>query len=150
MIDIKNEAHDVMSEFLLMVVFLAVVIPVIIGIGKVNRAVDASNANRATVIKIYNNDLDKTAKQKYVTITQLRQLKNRANNFGSTDPRVKFIYVFDNTRVVDNRDGHVYLVNAKLYKPSLLSKKQVELNLKPVINGKLSEVDVAWKKDHHE
>lgn len=119
---------------------------------------NVQEAHYSNVEKKLNVDYKTTLKQKYVTVKQLKSLVNRANTFGDGNIPDKYLtnrYVnkfynrFNNSRVVDNTDGHVYLADAKINRHGVFGQyRTMSFSLTPVNNGNASEIDSNWKKEH--
>lgn len=98
-----------------------------------------------------------TLKQTYFTLDQLTDLQKRANTLSSTlitgsDGQATnyFVKCFNNQHVVDNKDGHVYLIRTQLHTYGSASdpRQKVAIKLTPIADSKSSEIDPNWKKDH--
>lgn len=100
-----------------------------------------------------------TLKQTYFTLDQLTDLQKRANTLSSTlitggDGQATnyFVKRFNNQHVVDNKDGHVYLVRTQLHTYGSVSdpRQKVVIKLTPIADSKSSEIDPNWKKNHED
>lgn len=79
----------------------------------------------------------------YVTLQENKKIFNQANMAdGDAD---NIIEKMDGTTVVDNKNGHEYLVNAT---PSHGSFGNAQYQLVAKMNGKSAAINKAWLKDH--
>lgn len=74
--------------------------------------------------------------QNYVTIDQFKFLFNRVKKHYNT----KLADKMNLAKVVDDNDGHVYMVN--------IDANNMTLKLTPLQNGKRAMVSQAWQKEH--
>lgn len=74
--------------------------------------------------------------QNYVTIYQFKFLFNRVKKHYNT----KLADKMNLAKVVDDNDGHVYMVN--------IDANNMTLKLTPLQNGKRAMVSQAWQKEH--
>lgn len=94
--------------------------------------------------------------QKYVTISQMKELIRLYNNVFETsfkksitpndnlDRSGKIMDTYQNSRVVDDNDGTVYCVKLIYSGFHKLTKDK----LTQVFKGKKAEIDLNWQKDH--
>lgn len=83
----------------------------------------------------------KLMKQKYITTQQFNKLYQSAQKEGNTG----LIEKFDNTKLVDNDDGHVYMVEIIPYNQGL----DLRYHLTAINNGKSAEINPDWAKEHN-
>lgn len=83
----------------------------------------------------------KLMKQKYITTQQFNKFYQSAQKEGNTG----LIEKFDNTKLVDNDDGHVYMIEIIPYNEGL----DLRYHLTVINNGKSAEINPDWTKEHN-
>ena len=82
-------------------------------------------------------------KKPYITLQENKKLFNKANLAEENGDAV--IKKMDGTIVVDNKDGHEYLVNTTISRDR---RSNAQYQLVPKTNGKSAVINKAWLKKH--
>lgn len=93
----------------------------------------------ATLMHQYN----QLHKKPYITLQENKTLFNKANLAEEDGDAV--IKKMDGTIVVDNKDGHEYLVNTTVSRDR---RANAQYQLVPKTNGKSAVINKAWLKKH--
>lgn len=99
----------------------------------------------ARIAKKYEQKADKLQKQKYITLAQFKAFVHDLNtHYTPWKENFKLARRFDQTHVVDEADGHEYMLHTWFNDRTLYFKYKI----KPISNGKTAEVNPIWMKEH--
>lgn len=96
------------------------------------------NGNNDAINIVYT----KLKKKPYRTITDMKTLINKINNTSINSTGEKVLKELDGTTVVDNSNGHEYIVLTH-YKEG-----DSTYTLVPVANNKFASINKIWQKEH--
>lgn len=99
----------------------------------------------AKIAKTYEHKADKLQKQKYITLAQFKAFVHDLNtHYTPWKESFKLARRFDQTHVVDDADGHEYMLHTWFNDRTLYFRYKI----KAISNGKTAEVNPIWMKEH--
>lgn len=96
------------------------------------------NANNNSINIVYS----KLEKKPYRTITDVKTLINKINNTSINNTSEKILKELDGTTIVDNSNGHEYIILTH-YKEG-----DSTYTLVPVANNKSASINKIWQNEH--
>lgn len=100
---------------------------------------EGENYNNSSINTVYT----KLKKKPYRTINDVKTLINKINNTGANTTDKRVLNELDGTTVVDNTNGHEYIVLVHYNKWS-----NSTYTLVPVANNKSASINKIWQKEH--
>lgn len=100
---------------------------------------EGENYNNNSINTVYT----KLKKKPYRTINDVKNLINKTNNTGVNTTDKKVLNELNGTTVVDNANGHEYIIIIHYNKWS-----NSTYTLVPVANNKSASINKIWQKEH--
>lgn len=100
---------------------------------------EGENYNNNSINTVYT----KLKKKPYRTIDDVKTLINKTNNTGANTTDKKVLNELNGTTVVDNANGHEYIIIIHYNKWS-----NSTYTLVPVANNKSASINKIWQKEH--
>lgn len=100
---------------------------------------EGENYNNSSINTVYT----KLKKKPYRTINDVKTLINKINNTGANTTDKRVLNELDGTTVVDNVNGHEYIVLVHYNKWS-----NSTYTLVPLANNKSASINKIWQKEH--
>lgn len=100
---------------------------------------EGENYNNNSINTVYT----KLKKKPYRTIDDVKTLINKTNNTGANTTDKKVLNELNGTTVVDNANGHEYIIIIHYNKWS-----NSTYTLVPVVNNKSASINKIWQKEH--
>lgn len=141
----KEEKQQQASKaFMKFAIFLVIAISVIMLPSKlIDQHTHQAIKQNDRVSLLANKEWQKAQKKPYITIDTYKDIFSKVNDVGD----IKLAQKMDQTEVVNDKDGHVYLARIK-YSARYRDLRAWQMKLTPLQNGKHTMIDKNWRKSH--
>lgn len=127
----------------LMILVVVIITIVMVPIKLYDHHADKEIKNNDRISLVASREWQKAQKKPYITIDTYKDIFSKVNDVGD----MKLAQKMDQTEVVNDKDGHVYLARIK-YSARYRDLRAWQMKLTPLQNGKHAMIDKNWQKSH--